>query len=165
VRLSHVVLHAADVAASAAFYERTLGLRTSDWLAQFMCFLRCDTAHHRLALLPGLPNLNHIAFDVQNVDELMRGISRLSMAGIKLEWGPGRHTAGANIFAYFRTPSGVTLEYTAELEQVNEDTWQPTVYPLTPEITDQWGTGRLFIDSSPQFPQQPDPGLWTPPPC
>lgn len=164
VRLSHVVLHAGDVAASAVFYEHKLGFRVSDWLAHIMCFLRCSTAHHRLAILPGLPNLNHIAFDVQNFDELMRGVARLANAGTPLQWGPGRHTAGSNIFSYFSSPAGVTVEYAAELEEVDEATWKPTVYPISADVTDQWGTGRLFVHAAPQLPQRPDPGLWTPPP-
>jgi 2,3-dihydroxy-p-cumate/2,3-dihydroxybenzoate 3,4-dioxygenase len=128
-----------------------------------MCFLRCDTAHHRLAILTGPASLNHVSFEVRNVDELMRGIARLHRSGVTLEWGPGRHTAGNNVFSYFRTPGGTTVEYTAELEHVDAD-WQPSVYPLTPEVTDQWGTGRVFISGQPHFPQAPDAGLWTPPP-
>lgn len=164
VRLSHVVLHASNLAASVAFYERKLGFRVSDWLADFMCFMRCNTAHHRIAFMPGPPTLNHISFDVLDVNELMRAVARLARAGVKLDWGPGRHTAGDNMFAYYRTPNGVTVEYSAELEEVDDATWQATKYPLTPETTDQWGTGQLFTDSAPHFPQHPDAGLWTPPP-
>ena len=44
-----------------------------------------------------------------------------------MRWGPGRHTAGNNTFSYFVTPNGFAVEYTSELEQVNETSWQPTV--------------------------------------
>jgi 2,3-dihydroxy-p-cumate/2,3-dihydroxybenzoate 3,4-dioxygenase len=164
VRLSHVVLHSPNVAAAVAFYSDTLGFRVSDWLGGFMCFLRCDRAHHRLAFLPGPPALNHIAFDMRSVDEMMSGIARLAQKGVKPTWGPGRHTAGDNTFAYFATPSGVGVEYTAELELVDDATWKPTVYEMTPEVTDRWGTGRLFVDGQPHKPPTPDAGLWTPPP-
>lgn len=165
VTLSHVVLHAADLKASVAFYEQKLGFRVSDWLADFMCFLRCSSVHHRIAFMPGPPTLNHISFDVRDVNDLMRSVARLAKAGVQLDWGPGRHTAGANMFAYYRTPNNVTVEYSADLAQVDDATWQATVYPLTPETTDQWGTGHLFARGTPCFPQQPDAGLWTPPPC
>lgn len=164
VRLSHVVLHSPDVAAAADFYASNLGFKVSDWLGSFMCFLRCNRAHHRLAFLPGPPALNHIAFDMRSVDEMMAGIARLAKSGVHTNWGPGRHTAGNNTFAYFATPSGVGVEYTAELDMVDDATWQPTVFKMAPEITDRWGTGRLFIDSQPHKPPQPDSGLWIAPP-
>jgi catechol-2,3-dioxygenase len=164
VRLSHVVLHSPDVAAAADFYASNLGFKVSDWLGSFMCFLRCNSAHHRLAFLPGPPALNHIAFDMRSVDEMMAGISRLARSDVKTNWGPGRHTAGNNTFAYFATPSGIGVEYTAELEMVDDATWQPTVYNMAPEITDRWGTGRLFIESQPHKPPPPDRGLWIAPP-
>jgi catechol 2,3-dioxygenase-like lactoylglutathione lyase family enzyme len=41
--LSHVVLHTPDVKKSVAFYEQRLGLRVSDWLGEFMGFLRCNS--------------------------------------------------------------------------------------------------------------------------
>ena len=77
------------------FYQKALGFRLSDWIGDFMVFLRCNSAHHRVAILPGPPALNHIAFDVSSVDELMRGLARMHENGIKLSWGPGRHTAVA----------------------------------------------------------------------
>ena len=87
-----------------------------------MVFLRCNPAHHRLAILPGPPALNHVAFDVSSVDELMRGLARLTEKGVKLSWGPGRHTAGNNTFTYYLTPNGNAVEYTSDLEEVDEET-------------------------------------------
>jgi hypothetical protein len=98
-----------------------------------------------VAILPGPPALNHIAFDVSSVDELMRGLARMHENGIKLSWGPGRHTAGNNTFSYFITPNGNAVEYTSDLEEVDETTWQPQVYEPGPSTIDQWGT----VGSSP----------------
>lgn len=163
--LSHVVLHTPDIKKSVAFYEQHLGFRVSDWLGDFMCFLRCNSMHHCLAFLPGPPCLNHVAFDMRDVDEMMRGISRLVKEKVVLGWGPGRHTAGNNTFSYFLAPSGNVMEYTAELERVDEATWQPTVYKPAPEITDQWGTGSLHGGGPQKLgAPAPDPGLWKPPP-
>lgn len=163
--LSHVVLHTPDIRQSVAFYEQHLGLRVSDWLGDFMCFLRCNSVHHCLAFLPGPACLNHVAFEMRDLDEMMRGISRLAKQNVVLGWGPGRHTAGNNTFAYFLAPSGQALEYTAEVQRIDEATWRPTVYAPAPDITDQWGTGSM----NGRGPQRlgaptPDPGLWTPPP-
>ncbi len=158
--LSHIVLHSPDIRKLEAFYEEVLGFRLSDWIGEFMVFLRCNSAHHRLAILPGPPALNHIAFDVSSVDELMRGLARMTENGIKLQWGPGRHTAGNNTFSYYTTPNGNAVEYTSDLEEVDEETWQPSVHAPTPSITDQWGTGRIIPGNVPHAEMSPDKGLW-----
>jgi catechol 2,3-dioxygenase-like lactoylglutathione lyase family enzyme len=163
--LSHVVLHSPDVRKSVAFYERHLGLRVSDWLGDFMGFMRCNAVHHCLAFIPGPTSLNHVAFEMRDLDEMMRGVSRLVRANVVLGWGPGRHTAGNNAFSYFIAPSGNVLEYTAEVQRIDEASWRPTVYTPSPEVTDQWGTGSLH-GGGPQMlgAPVPDPGIWVPPP-
>jgi catechol 2,3-dioxygenase-like lactoylglutathione lyase family enzyme len=158
--LSHIVLHSPDSKKQVRFYEAALGFRVSDWLGDFMVFLRCNRAHHRLAFLPGPPALNHIAFDVTSIDELMRGLARLTEKGIKLQWGPGRHTAGNNTFSYYLTPNGNSVEYTSDLEEVDDATWSPTTYAPGPAVTDQWGTGRLIPGNVPFTESKPDAGLW-----
>lgn len=85
--LSHIVLHTPDPAKLVAFYEAALGFRLTDWIGTFMAFLRCNPVHHRLAILPGPPALNHVAFDVSSVDEMMRGLARMHEKGITLSWG------------------------------------------------------------------------------
>ncbi len=157
--LSHVVLHSPDVPRLAKFYEDALGFRLSDWIAQFMVFMRCNPAHHRIAIMRGPAALNHTAFSINTVDDLMRGLARLTEAGVKLFWGPGRHTAGNNTFSYYRTPNGNAVEYTSDLEDIDEATWVPTTYPMRPDITDRWGTGRL-IHMEPPHQMDADKGLW-----
>jgi catechol 2,3-dioxygenase-like lactoylglutathione lyase family enzyme len=157
--LSHVVFHTPDVKATVAWYEDKLGLRVSDWLDEFMCFMRGNgTKHHIMAFLSGPPALNHIAFEMENADEMMRGLGRMIKNSVQLNWGPGRHTAGDNTFSYFVSPGGNILEYTAELEYLPDD-WQPRILPRRPDIIDQWGTGRITGPAT-YPPVQPDPGLW-----
>lgn len=160
LRISHIVLHSPAHKALEQWYRDVLGFRLSDWLGDFMVFLRCNPAHHRLAILPGPPAINHIAFDVASVDALMRGLARMNGAGIELQWGPGRHTAGNNTFTYYTTPNGNTVEYTSDLEEVDESTWQPTVYTPGLETMDRWGTGRIISGTKPHAEIAPDPGLW-----
>lgn len=159
-RISHVVLHSPDHKALATFFIEVLGLRLSDWIGDFMVFLRTNSWHHRVALLPGPPCLNHVAYDVPDVDGMMRAIGRLKEAGRELLWGPGRHTAGDNTFSYFASPNGFIVEYTAELEEVDEARWQPTVYPPSKQIMDQWGMGVGGPQTMPK--PVPDPGLFKP---
>jgi catechol 2,3-dioxygenase-like lactoylglutathione lyase family enzyme len=160
LQISHIVLHSPTHKDLERFYRDVLGFRLSDWLGDFMVFLRCSSAHHRLAILPGPPALNHIAFDVESVDDLMRGLARMNEAGVTLQWGPGRHTAGNNTFSYYTTPNGNTVEYTSDLEEVDEETWEPTVYKPGLEVMDQWGTGRIIPGNKPHAEMSPDKGLW-----
>jgi catechol 2,3-dioxygenase-like lactoylglutathione lyase family enzyme len=162
VRISHIVLHSPDHQAAVRFFVDVLGFRVSDWLGDFMCFLRCNSAHHRLAILPGPPCLNHVAYDMTDVDGMMSGISRLKQAGTDIRWGPGRHTAGDNAFSYFVTPNGFAVEYTAELEEVDFEGHAPTVYTPAPRIMDQWGIGIGGPQTMPHA--APDPHLFQPAP-
>ena len=138
--ISHIVLHSADHHATVKFFTDVLGFKVSDWLGDFMAFLRCNEWHHRIGIMPGPPSLNHVAYDMPSIDEMMKGISRLKKLNIDVRWGPGRHTAGNNAFSYFTTPGGFAVEYTCELERVGED-WQMTVHTPSPQTIDQWEIG------------------------
>jgi catechol 2,3-dioxygenase-like lactoylglutathione lyase family enzyme len=160
VKISHIVLHSPDHKAATQWFQDVLGFKLSDWLGDFMSFLRCNAAHHRLAFLPGPPCLNHVAYDMEGVDGMMRGIGRLKHKGNDIVWGPGRHTAGNNTFSYFVTPNGFAVEYTSELEEVDDATWQAQVHVPTPQTMDQWGSGVGGPQTMPH--PAPDAGLFQP---
>jgi catechol 2,3-dioxygenase-like lactoylglutathione lyase family enzyme len=162
LRISHIVLHSPQPAALARFFTDVLGFRISDWLGDFMCFLRCNGAHHRVAILPGPPCLNHVAYDTHGVDGMMRGIGRLKQVDVPIRWGPGRHTAGDNTFSYFVTPGGFTVEYTAELQQVDFEQHAAQVHAPAPRLMDQWGVGVGGPQTMPH--PAPDARLFQPAP-
>ena len=63
-------------------------------------------------------------------------------------------------------PHGNTVEYTTELEQVDEDTWHPHLYDFTqPEVADQWGTANQMneVVARKSF-NDPDRGMFVAPP-
>jgi catechol 2,3-dioxygenase-like lactoylglutathione lyase family enzyme len=156
--ISHVVLHSPNHKSMVQFFVDVLGFRVSDWLGDFMCFLRCNEWHHRIAILPGPPSLNHVAYDMSSVDEMMRGVAKLKRNNIDIRWGPGRHTAGNNTFSYFVTPAGFAVEYTSELQRVDETSWKPQVYTPSQSVMDQWGTGVGGPHTMPRA--EPDQGLF-----
>jgi len=141
LKISHIVLHSPDHQALVTWFCDVLGFRVSDWLGDFMCFLRCNSAHHRIAILPGPACLNHVAYDMLGFDDVMRGIHRLKQNGVDIGWGPGRHTAGNNTFSYFVTPNGFVAEYTSDLEDVDFDAHEAKVHVPAPMVMDQWGIG------------------------
>jgi len=153
VRLSHVVLNSPDLDRTREWYERHLGFRLSDtlWhpaLGEAMHFMRINSWHHSMAIAKGPHTaLHHISFELRGLDEYMRGTGRLLRAGVRKIWGPGRHLAGNNTFSYFLDPHGNTVEYTTELERLDEDSWHPHVYDFTqPEVADQWGTANPMTE-------------------
>jgi catechol 2,3-dioxygenase len=130
LRLAHVVLNCRDVPAAQRFFETVLGFRLID-RTRIMAFMNCSRDHHTIALADADNDaLNHIAFLMPDLEAVMRGGGRLKDAGYAIEWGPGRHGPGNNAFNYFVGPGGVVVEYTAEVEQVDDsyrvgtpDTW------------------------------------------
>lgn len=120
-KLTHVVLNSADVPAQTEFFVDVLGFRLSDSTVM-MDFVRCCSDHHSVAFARGNgPSLNHMAYEMPDIDGLMRGAGRLRKNGYEIEWGVGRHGAGNNVFSYFVEPNGFVTEYTTEVDQVDEN--------------------------------------------
>ena len=139
-KITHVVLNTPRQEEAAAFWVRALGFTVSD--RSLLTFLRCNSDHHSVAFHPGeTSTLHHIAFEMDSIDSVMRGVGRMRDAGYPIEWGPGRHGPGNNVFAYFIGPDNFVIEYTAEIEQVADATPVRTpedwVYP--PGHSDLWG--------------------------
>jgi catechol-2,3-dioxygenase len=140
-KLSHVVVNTAAAGAIEEFYVGALGFRLVDRTRR-MSFLNCNSDHHSIAVVPAERNtLNHVAFEMPSFDAVMRGIGRLRDAGFDIGWGAGRHGPGNNIFAYFAGVERLPLEYTAEVQQIDEtyrvgspEDWKPV-----PGRMDQWG--------------------------
>lgn len=140
-RLAHVVLNAHDIPRAQGFLERALGFTLAD-RTRIMAFMHCEADHHTLALGDTDNDaLNHVAFVMPTLDAVMRGGGRMKDAGHAIEWGPGRHGPGDNAFNYFIDPFGIVIEYTAEVEQI-DDTYQPgqpADWTWPPGRVDQWG--------------------------
>ncbi len=125
VKLSHVVLNSARVDEHTSFFCDLLGFRLSD-STHMMNFIRCSADHHSIALARGEgPSLNHMAYEMENIDGLMRGAGRMKQNGFNIEWGLGRHGPGDNVFSYFVEPNGFVAEYTTEIQQINEAEYVP----------------------------------------
>jgi catechol 2,3-dioxygenase-like lactoylglutathione lyase family enzyme len=139
--ICHVVNNTPDIARITNFYTSVLGLRVSDWSGEQMVFLRSDSKHHNLSFSAAPhASVNHIAYLVSGVDEVMRGIANLAKHGIAPAWGPGRHGPGNNIFCYFKDPFGYVAEYTSDIDYIaDESKHKARVWPRSPESMDRWG--------------------------
>jgi catechol 2,3-dioxygenase-like lactoylglutathione lyase family enzyme len=122
-KISHVVLNASDADRTTSFLRDALGFRLRDQ-TKMMDFLGCNADHHSIAVTRiGNTSLNHVAFEVADIDGVMRASGRLKQHGFGIEWGVGRHGPGGNVFSYFIDPNDLAIEYTAEIEQVDDATY------------------------------------------
>jgi catechol 2,3-dioxygenase-like lactoylglutathione lyase family enzyme len=141
IRVAHVVFNTQDREAASRVLQETLGFKLSD-RTRVMNFLRCDELHHVVAYADSKQaTLNHIAFEMRDTDAVMSGMGRLKDTGYASVWGPGRHGPGNNVFSYFVAPFGACIEYTAEIQRVDDSypTGSPDSWRWPPGRTDHWG--------------------------
>lgn len=160
VRLGHAVLEVKDFRASEAWYKARFGFITSDEIEAgpgmaIGAFLRCDrgeqpTDHHTLFLLqaPSAPRFNHAAFEVADMDDLMRGHAHLKRAKRKPAWGVGRHNLGSQIFDYWKDPWGHELEHwtDGDLFTAADGSNKATLADL---LAVQWGPSHPMLGETP----------------
>jgi catechol 2,3-dioxygenase-like lactoylglutathione lyase family enzyme len=160
-KLSHIVLNTVQFDAGQAFYRDVLGFKISDWSEDTIAFLRCSADHHSIALFRNKhTSVNHVAFELEDIDAVMRGVGRLGASGNPMKWGVGRHGPGNNVFAYFTDPNGFVIEYTCLVEQIDERNHIPRVWQRVPEQMDRWGTsGPPSVDIRTAMAGVPDPGF------
>ena len=119
-KIGHVVLNVRDVERSTRFYTEILGFRVSDAYPEAMVpggmvFLRCNADHHGIALVGSLEGaaanveLNHVAFEVGSLDEVMRARDHLRRHGVPIDF-EGRRRAGCQLAVEFRDPDNHRLE-------------------------------------------------------
>jgi|CXWL01.1.fsa_nt_gi catechol 2,3-dioxygenase len=139
-KITHVVLNTPRQEDAAEFWVKALGFEVSD--RSLLTFIRCNDDHHNIAFHPGESStLHHIAFEMDGIDSVMRGAGRMRDAGHPIEWGLGRHGPGNNVFAYFVGPDDFVIEYTAEIEKVDDSYWvrTPGEWAYPPGHSDLWG--------------------------
>jgi catechol 2,3-dioxygenase-like lactoylglutathione lyase family enzyme len=141
IKLTHIVFNSVDAEATGSAVEKVLGFRVSD-RTRGMVFVRCNDSHHSTAFArAGVASLNHIAFEMRDMDAVMRGIGRMRDHGFSPSWGPGRHGPGANIFAYFIAPFGPVIEFSTAVTEVGDDypVGSPEDWTWPENRIDQWG--------------------------
>ena len=141
-KIVHVNLNAADIKKTNTFLVEILGFKLVDQTPA-LHFFHCNSPDHSAIVICGAakPTINHVAFELPDLDSVMRGAGRMCDAGYPIEWGVGRHSAGNNVFAYFAGPEEFPLEYTAEVTQVDENyvPHGPEFWRFPPGRMDQWG--------------------------
>lgn len=144
--LGHVLLTVNDTQRSHDFYTDVLGLRLSDWVyiedQIRLCFLRCNARHHSIALAPCMPGksprLQHVMFEVESLDDVMRSYHFMRTHGAPIGMGPGRHPNCRTVHVYVQTPGGFAVEFGWGHRRLDDATHQPIIYPAGTPV-DVWG--------------------------
>ena len=132
VRLGPVYLFTEDMDGALTFYRDTLGFTQTEevvWRGERCQFLRCNTEHHSVALLPfklrdtlGLsPHSKCAAFGIQlaNYRQLKDAVKFLRDKGVAVtESLPAELRPGIDFSATVRDPDGHTIQLYYAMEQI-----------------------------------------------
>jgi hypothetical protein len=131
-RIGHGVMGTPRLRETVDWFRDTLGLICSDDVYAgskdhiIGSFNRCDRGeeyvdHHVFFCLQHeKAGLNHLSFEVQDVDDVFLGHEHLRQKG-KYEhmWGFGRHLLGSQIYDYWADPWGRTHEHWTDTDRLN----------------------------------------------
>ena len=151
--LGHLVLPAAEHAATSAFYRELFGLGMSDELtlpppaegAPEMCvhFLHARSPrHHSLGLFngPAPSGVVHLMVEMTTLDAVGACLDRVHAAGLPLTATLGRHVNDGMVSFYFLSPGGIPVEVGYDGRQYDWDRFVPT----RSTVGDLWGHAYSF---------------------
>ena len=151
-RIGHAVLMTPDLGNSVAWVRETLGLVCSDDVYAggdednvVLSFNRVDRGteyvdHHVFLYVHGTKaGLNHMAFEVQDIDDVFMGHEHLRRADrYEHVWGLGRHTLGSQVFDYWMDPWNRVHEHWTDSDRLNRDA-APNLVAVEEGLDSQWG--------------------------
>ena len=143
---SHIGLRTSDAPRDERFWTTLFNFRANDWIgdAALMSF---DKVHHRVALFPSdRPGVQHINFQVETVDDIMRSNYFLEDRQVHIAFGPGRHATSGARFLYFDGPDGVIYEYSCGVRIIEDDDYRPRQFPFTNESFCVWGAKPDIVE-------------------
>ncbi len=142
IEVGHIVFYVGNRAEAVKFYEDKLGFVVSDQYPNRGSFMRCAPkgGHHDMFLLQlpsGKIGLNHVAFTVRDIHEVVGGGMAMDRCGWKTELGPGRHPVSSAYFWYFENPAGALCEYYADEDELTDE-WQCRDFEPGPTVFAEW---------------------------
>lgn len=140
---SHVGLHTKNAGADEAFWVNHLGGKVSDWIGD-AALIRINEVHHNVALFPSnRAGIQHVNFQVESQDDIMRSFYFLQKNNVKIVFGPGRHPTSGARFLYFQGPDNIIYEYSTGVRTITEEdekTYVPRQFPMENSSFCMWGS-------------------------
>lgn len=152
-KLGHVAAFVPDLKPLQDFYQGLLGFKWSDTIGDFFVFLRCNSDHHAANFMASKVkrSLHHIAYEMRDVNHLQTMIDHLAKNGYQLDWGPGRHGPGHNLFTYHKDPDGNNIELFTQLDVIHDESkgyWEPRPWHNDfPQYPKTWEVDVMTINS------------------
>jgi catechol-2,3-dioxygenase len=118
LRLGHVAVISSEGDKLLKFYKDFLGFWYTDDIQGIATFLTCNRDHHVVNVVTAPESrVHHIAFELKGNSDHAVAADTLRAAGVKLLWGPSRHTAGHNLAGYHHDPDKVMVELYTDMDQ------------------------------------------------
>ena len=150
-RPAHGVMMSPKFDETVKWFRETLGFICSDDVYAgdpnnvIGSFNRCDRGddyvdHHVFfCLRSDKTGLNHLSFEVQDIDDVAIGHDWIKAAG-KYEhmWGIGRHVLGSQVYDYWADPWGHVHEHWADSDRLNLANGSNLI-PAEEALVSQWG--------------------------
>jgi catechol 2,3-dioxygenase-like lactoylglutathione lyase family enzyme len=150
-RIGHGVMGSPKLVETVQWFRDTLGFLCSDDVYVespdnlIGSFNRCDRGdvyvdHHVFFCIKHeKAGLNHLSFEVHDVDDVFSGHERLEKLN-KYEhmWGVGRHLLGSQVYDYWADPWGRVHERWADTDRLNMQSGS-NLLPAHEALISQWG--------------------------
>jgi catechol-2,3-dioxygenase len=122
-KLGHVATFTPSLQDIQGFYQGLLGFKWSDTIEDFFVFMRCNSDHHAANFIKSDKDsgMHHVAFEMRDLNHLQTMLDYLASHRRQLDWGPGRHGPGHNIFTYHTDPDGNTIELFTQLDVIVDE--------------------------------------------
>jgi catechol 2,3-dioxygenase-like lactoylglutathione lyase family enzyme len=149
-RMGHMVLMSTDLRKTVQWYRDTLGFLCSDDVYAERednlvgSFNRCDRGdeyvdHHVFFCIQGKKQgLNHLSFEVEDIDDVMLGHEHLKQQGYRHAWGIGRHRLGSQVYDYWYDAWGRCHEHWTDTDVLNARA-KPNLARAMIDTASQWG--------------------------
>lgn len=148
--LDHLNLLANEVTANKQFFLDTLGFRLSEQIVmddgrETAAWMRVTAKSYDLVFTNDATGsrgrLHHLAYRVDNREDLLRTADLYTENGIQIETGPNKHPAGQTFFLYALEPGGNRVEVCAGGYLIMAPDWEPITWTETERKRGQgWGT-------------------------
>jgi catechol 2,3-dioxygenase-like lactoylglutathione lyase family enzyme len=140
-KFEHITIKASDKERMEDVLTGILGFRVSDRAEDQISWLRASHEHHGMSVIRAdVDALQHYAWQIDSFADIQRTGDRLMHDGRSFLWGPGHHGIGDNYFCYFLDDDGVIVEYSANIQRIEDEAaYVPRTWPDEPLTVNRWG--------------------------
>jgi catechol 2,3 dioxygenase len=152
-QLDHLNLLSSGVLRDRAFFQEQLGFRLSEHIVmddgrEAGAWLRVTNKSYDLVFTQDATGargrLHHLAYRVDNREDVLRAADLYTEHGIPIENGPGKHPIGQTFFVYVYEPGGNRVELCAGGYQIVAPDWQPVRWTEAERARGQaWGASTV----------------------